>query len=266
MPSNFQPAESFYLLYYDLCRRLMKDGDEVIVRGKKTKELLGCMFVINPMAAHSGRHGFSDKFALTETLQVITGRGDIRQLADIAPQFPAMAPSYVTYGPRAAWQLQAVYDKLREDPFSRQAIVQIYQPEDLLKQYPETPCTISLQFLARPTSDGHMRLNLIATMRSNDIWYGTPIDVFMFTFLQRQMAASLEMGYGDYVHQAGSLHVYEEHWDKLEAHLEVNYNMEEPEELGVHLRPYAWNIVRVKASEVLNGERPGSTWIQGLKL
>lgn len=265
MPSFWPSADPFYVTYYELCRDLMSRAPEVVVRGKKTKELIASGFTVDPQQPLTGRAGFSDKFALTETLQVITGRGDIRQLAQIAPQFASMAPSYVTYGPRAAWQLQVIHDKLKADPLTRQAILQIYQPEDLYKPYPECPCTMSLQFLARPFQE-EIRLHLIATMRSNDIWFGTPTDVFMFTFLQRQMAASLGMLVGDYTHQAGSLHVYEEHWDKLEAHLEINSAMPAPPRLGLHLRPYGWDIVRVKASEVLEGERPGSTWIEGLKL
>lgn len=266
MPSFWPSADPFCVTYYELCRELMSRAPEVVVRGKKTKEIIASAFTIDPQQPLSGRAGFSDKFALTETLQVITGRGDIRQLSSIAPQFASMAPSYVTYGPRAAWQLQVIYEKLLADPLTRQAILQIYQPEDLYKPYPECPCTMSLQFLVRPDGEGNLRLHLIATMRSNDIWYGTPTDVFMFTFLQRQMAASLEMLVGDYTHQAGSLHVYEEHWDKLEAHLEINSAIENPPKLGLHLREYPWDVVRAKAHEVLDGERDGKTWIEGLKL
>lgn len=256
-PSGWQPAEPFDLTYRDLCSRVM-DGPEVEVRGLRTHELFGGSFTFDPMRPLSGRPGFSIRFALTETLQVIHGRGDIRQLAELAPQFPSMAPSYVTYGPRAAWQLQAVYDKLHLDLESRQAIVQIYQPEDLHKGYPDCPCTMSLQFLVRPDLEGELRLHLICTMRSNDIWFGTPIDVFMFTFLQRQMAASLRIKVGSYVHQAGSLHVYEQHYDKVRAMLAAPLPAEQPE---VQPYPsYPWAKVRLKAGEWLDGKIQATKW------
>jgi hypothetical protein len=262
---SYRPSEPFHQVYYALCKHLMSPkAQDVEVRGLKTKEMIGANFICDPHYPMTGRAGFSDIFALTETLQVVSGRGDMRQLKSLAPQFEKMAPTYVTYGPRIASQLQRVYEKLRDDPLSRQAVIVVYQGEDLYKSYPETPCTLTLQFLAREDWDGKMRLNLVATMRSNDVWYGTPTDVFMFTFIQRQMAASLEMLCGDYVHQAGSIHVYQEHWDKVEAHLETNYNMQSPEPLGLHLRPYPWEVVREKAAKWLDGEIKASTWVEGL--
>lgn len=240
------------------------DAPEVVVRGRRTRELIGGFFTFDPIYPICTRPGFSARFALTETLQVITGRGDLRQLAQLAPKFPSMAPSYVTYGPRVAWQLQSVYELLWDDPTSRQAIVQVYQPEDLHKSYPDCPCTMSLQFLLREDQEGVLRLHLIVTMRSNDIWFGTPIDVFMFTFLQRQMAASLRVSVGEYVHQAGSLHVYEEHWDQIYQLLG-----EHREPSRVAMLPYPplpWSRVRESAGRWLDGGLNGVLWEAGLDL
>lgn len=202
-------SRPFGEVYHDLCQNLLT-REEVEVRGLKTKEAVGAVFRVDPNFPEADRPQFSREFALTETLQVITGRGDLGQLSKIAPRFKSMAPSYVTYGPRIAWQLKQVFKKLSEDPTSRQSLVQVHTPDDLFKSYPETPCTLSLQFLARAD-----KLHLFVTMRSNDIWFGTPTDVFMFTFLQRHMARALDLYPGIYQHQAGSLHVYEEHWSQL---------------------------------------------------
>jgi thymidylate synthase len=268
MPSTSEVAlpssNSFGLVYPNLCRLVM-DGPVVEVRGKKTREIVGFNFVADPVYPLCTRPGFSARFALTETLQVICGRGDIRQLTELAPKFPLMAPSYVTYGPRAAWQLQFVYQMLWNDPTSRQAIVQIYQPEDLAKSYPDCPCTGSLQFLLREDQLGVLRLHLIVTMRSNDIWFGTPIDVFMFTFLQRQMAASLRVGLGQYVHQAGSFHAYEEHWDSIYGMLGENKDISQLPAM-IPYPPYDWKVVREKAGKWLDGEIQGTTWVAGLDL
>lgn len=256
-PNSWQPAEPFDTLYHELCRQVM-DADDVQVRGLNTKELFATRFSIDPMRPLCQRPGFSNRFALTETLQVIHGRGDVRQLAELAPAFPSMAPSYVTYGPRAAWQLQSVYNLLLNDLSSRQAIVQIYQPEDLHKGYPDCPCTMSLQFLVRPDLEGEFRLHLVTTMRSNDIWFGTPIDVFMFTFLQRQMAASLRVKCGHYTHQAGSLHVYEQHWDKVRTMLGTSRHFD-----SFQIPPYPeyeWKKVREKAGEWLDGKISAGKW------
>lgn len=204
-------SDPFPVVYKRLCQELLI-REEVEVRGIKTREAIGMMFRADPLFPEPDRPQFSKEFALTETLQVVTGRGDLGQLSKIAPRFKDMAPSYVTYGPRIAWQLKQVFQKLSVDRTSRQSLVQVHTPDDLFKSYPETPCTLSLQFLVR-----HDRLHLITTMRSNDVWFGTPTDVFMFTFFQRHMARALDCDLGIYQHQAGSFHVYEEHYDKLLA-------------------------------------------------
>ena len=266
MPSPSSRHDNFEDIYYRLLLTL-QDAPITDVRGLKTKEVCGHLFVGDPTYPFSNRTGFSERFALTETLQVITGRGDIRQLTELAPKFPSMAPSYVTYGPRVAWQLQRVYELLSHDPYSRQAVVVIYQGEDLHKGYPDCPCTLTLQFIARPKEDGKMYLNLLANMRSNDIWFGTPIDVFMFTFLQRQMAASLGMERGWYQHHTGSLHVYEQHWDAMDKMIYDSAGTEPPAPRTIgEYPPYAWKVVREKAGKWLDGEIAATMWAQDLQL
>lgn len=102
-------------------------------------------------------------------------------------------------------QWEMVKALLDEDPDTRQAVIHIKEPRDLLfNKTKDLNCTIALQFLIR---DG--KLNLITTMRSNDIWLGLPYDVFNFTCMQIQMAMELGIDVGRYYHNAGSLHLYE---------------------------------------------------------
>lgn len=201
----------FYHVYHELASRLISEGKDVEVRGQQTKELLGVTFTCHPFWPIADRPQFNERFSLMETLQVITGRGDLAHLRSIAPNFPKLAPSYVTYGPRLAWQLKAVVERLSADPLSRQAQIAVYTPEDFWKGYPDCPCTSTIQFLLRDN-----QLHCISTMRSNDIWFGTPTDVYMFAFFQREIARALSVEVGDYIHHAGSLHVYERHFDLLE--------------------------------------------------
>ena len=46
-------------------------------------------------------------------------------------------------------------------------------------------------------------------MRSNDIWFGLPYDIFQFTSLQILLSMELGVGIGTYTHICGSLHLYE---------------------------------------------------------
>jgi thymidylate synthase len=113
------------------------------------------------------------------------------------------------YGPRlldfdGVNQLDFVVSKLRSNPSSRQAVIQLYDHEDAVGHHNDIPCTCVLQYFVR---EG--RLCAVVYMRSNDAYLGLPHDVFAFTFLQELIARSLGVPLGSYVHVAGSFHVYE---------------------------------------------------------
>ena len=54
-------------------------------------------------------------------------------------------------------------------------------------------------------------------MRSNDVWWGLPYDVFQFTQLQLTLARLLDVAPGEYTHMVGSLHAYERDADGIDA-------------------------------------------------
>lgn len=247
-------GRGFAQVYRHLMAEVRMRGLHIGPRGEGTMELLGHQFSCSPDWPLALRPGWSEQFALTETAQVIAGRADIRQLRALAPQFEAMAPTYVTYGPRIAWQLRHVVEMLRADPGSRQAVVQVHEPGDTGKGYPEDPCTLSLQFLIRGG-----RLHLVVTMRSNDLWLGTPTDVYMFTLLQREMASVLGLHQGHYFHQAGSLHLYDRHRDREVPHLTDGTVIPERTSLGCE----TWEGVVAQAKSFLDGEEvlPWSGWL-----
>jgi thymidylate synthase len=113
------------------------------------------------------------------------------------------------YGPRlldfdGVNQLEFVISKLRGNPSSRKAVIQLYDHEDAVGKHIDIPCTCVLQYFVR---EGH--LCAVVYMRSNDAYYGLPHDIFAFTFLQELIARSVGVPLGSYVHVAGSFHVYE---------------------------------------------------------
>jgi thymidylate synthase len=67
----------------------------------------------------------------------------------------------------------------------------------------DAACASSLQFLIRGGA-----LDAVACMRSNDVIWGLPYDVFLFTFLQEMMATTLGVEVGVYHHFAASAHLY----------------------------------------------------------
>ena len=116
------------------------------------------------------------------------------------------------YGLRIIRFIHSVVHKLKKDKDSRQASVAIYRNGmDCWYEGKDTPCTLDLHFMIR-----NNKLDMTVMMRSNDIIWGVPYDVFMFTCLQEVIANELEIDVGDYVHFPISLHVYKKHYDMLD--------------------------------------------------
>ena len=111
-------------------------------------------------------------------------------------------------------QLQAVTWLLKKNPNTRQAVISMWNPGDLvhalLGDKKDIPCTTSLNFLIRKN-----KLYLTTTIRSNDVWLGFPYDVWCFTNLQILIADILGLELGWYQHQAMSLHVYDRNLKKF---------------------------------------------------
>jgi len=96
---------------------------------------------------------------------------------------------------------------LQTDPQTRRAVLYFDDATShFAPECPDAACANSLQFLLRAG-----KLDAIVAMRSNDVIWGLPYDVFLFTFLQELMARELECELGTYYHFAASLHLYERH-------------------------------------------------------
>ncbi|MFW5794547.1 MAG: thymidylate synthase [Bacillota bacterium] len=104
-------------------------------------------------------------------------------------------------------------ETLKKDPDSRQSIMLIWRQKDAhVVKTKDLPCTVYLQFFIR-----NNKLNMITNMRSNDIWLGTPNDIFCFTLLQEVVANDLSIDIGFYQHNAGSIHIYENSIEKIKS-------------------------------------------------
>ncbi len=113
------------------------------------------------------------------------------------------------YGPRLfEWeginQVLNVTSRLRANPVSRKAVIQLFDRHDIVEEHNDVACTCTLQLMIRGNS-----LHMFTHMRSNDVFKGFPHDVFCFTMLQEIIARSLSVEIGTYKHAVGSLHLYE---------------------------------------------------------
>lgn len=135
------------------------------------------------------------------------------------------------YGPRLLAyggfdQIAYVVERLKEDPSSRQAVIQLFDHDDVAAPHKHVPCTCTFQFLVRGG-----RMLMLTHMRSNDAFIGLPHDMFAFTMIQELVARSVGVPLGTYIHLVGSFHLYERDFKAAEAYLGEGWhsNMAMPE-------------------------------------
>jgi thymidylate synthase len=196
-----------------------------------TSEIIGASLVLkNPRARLSLSETRGKMFSvLGEFLWYLSKGNDLKFVEYYIPRYAKFnKPNQKGmidggYGPRLfnlhgkCDQVKNVIDRLKENSFSRRAVIQIFDGEDLVK-YPDVPCTCTLQFFVR-----NEKLHMVTYMRSNDAYRGFPHDVFAFTMLQEIIARSLAVDLGYYYHNVGSLHLYKNDKKDVEKYFKEGY-------------------------------------------
>ena len=213
--SNFQDA---YLAELDLT--FNEPEYRNAPRGFSSSERLGVSFTITDavqrhVALPARRANLI--FCFAEALWYLAGTNDLSFISYYAPGMTKYSADGRTlqgtaYGPRifnyprvALDQWAGIRTVLREDPDSKRAVIQIFDPVELRESNNiDVACTLALQFLIR---DG--ALCTVGFMRANDAFRGMVSDIFSFTMLQELMARQLGVPVGTYHHQVGSMHVYD---------------------------------------------------------
>ena len=160
------------------------------------------------------------RFMVAEWLWMSFGRNDLATLAQYNSQMSRFSDDGLTltgaYGPHIVAHKDWVLDRLRRDPMTRQAVLEIKRP--YLEHTKDEPCTLSLQFLCR---DGE--LHCIANMRSSDVWLGVPYDAFAFSQIQNALTGELGVNRGWTSIRMGSSHLYEVNAPAAQELLEERY-------------------------------------------
>ena len=196
-------------------RHVLEHGEIVMPRGMKTRECRGRTISfpaeLNIVSIPERRLNYS--FMVAEFVWMILGRNDAPSISyfnkNIAPYSDDGVTFDGAYGPKIVDQMPYIIKSLKSDADSRQALLTIWRERPGKSK--DIPCTISMQFFVR---SGHVEMDTY--MRSNDLWLGMPYDIFNFTMLQRYVAARLGLPVGTYRHHVGSMHIYEQHWDKAQ--------------------------------------------------
>ena len=201
-------------------------------RGMKIKEKLNHSFKIgmeDPIITIPERK-LSYSFMFGEAAWMLSGRNDVASVAKYVDGVKRFSDDGVTffgaYGPKIITQTSYIIDTLIKDNDSRQAVINIWRENP--RSSKDIPCTLSLQFLLREASN-ELWLHTIASMRSNDAWLGTPYDTFNFSAISFYIICwlnfhGLECKLGELNIQAGSRHLYENDFIKLDNIFKSNYD------------------------------------------
>lgn len=204
-------------LMHVVMEALLDDSTKVVPKPTKgdCRELIAVSLELtNPRARVSRSLTRGRLFsALGELAWYLTGSANTEQIVYYIPQYAKQdvdGSIFGGYGPRlfdfdGVDQVKYVIGLLRANPSSRRAVIQLFDHDDVTERRSEVPCTCTLQYLLRAG-----KLHAVTYMRSNDVYWGMPHDVFCFTMLQELIARSLSVELGSYHHLVGSLHLYDD--------------------------------------------------------
>ena len=214
-------GRTFAEVYDKLLLNLLEEGKKVSPRGMLTKELMQETFCIedpNSSLIYIPGRNFSLVHAIHESFLIFCDDNHVKVAGYFNKNIEQFSDDgetlYGSYGHRIATKMQGVLDKLKEDHDTRQALLTIHRVDDSIVKTKDPPCTITLQFTIRDE-----KLNMHVYMRSNDIVWCTPYDVFVFTTIQKVFANTLGIPVGKYYHTATSLHMYERDFEKCREYI-----------------------------------------------
>ena len=117
-----------------------------------------------------------------------------------------------TYHQRLEKQIPMVIRELARNPFTRRDNMTTWLPEtDIMSEDP--PCLQRIWYRCTE-ENGKIKLNCSVSMRSNDAFKASFMNMFAFIMLQRRVAEQLsdaigrKVGLGQYIHYADSYHIY----------------------------------------------------------
>jgi thymidylate synthase len=231
-PLAFQSIDEIQLYYLE---KLFKNGEYVITRDFKTLELFNVNFCLtNPRNRTTNiiSRKWNLSLALGEFAWHLSGSNNLDFITYYAREWKNFSADGLRidqscYGHKIFGdsksnksQWSKLVELLKTDKYSRRAVLNLYDSQTGLDYFAkDIACACILQFLIRDN-----KLNLIVTMRSNDIIWGLPYDIYLFTMLQELLSLELEVDLGNYYHNIGSFHIYEHHFPLGEQMLNENYS------------------------------------------
>ena len=205
----FRNANEAYEYIHD---KILQEGIEF----GDTKALFNVGFYITDpkdRKIYNRERKWLEEYAEAEWQWYLSGNPSVDKLGDIYGKIPtiwdkmAEAEGNVNSNYGYQWkrndQIDYVFDLLKNNPNTRQAVITILDMKEHDTFTFDTPCTYAIQFTIV-----HGRLDMCVTMRSNDLWYGFCNDQYQFSRLQALMAFRLKIEPGVYYHFVHNMHLY----------------------------------------------------------
>lgn len=165
-------------------------------------------------------------FHVIEAMAMLAGENSVRLMAHFAKNMESFSDNgrdyNAFYGTRArvTWgdQLDAVIVELINNPTSRQAVVQLWDPADLTKKTKDKACNLELLFRVTPWHT----VEMTTFNRSNDAVLGgvTGANIVHLSFFHEYVACGVGLPMGSWWHISNNLHAYVDHpkWQLMSAY------------------------------------------------
>lgn len=226
-------GKDFDEVFFKTCCDINDFGIETKPRDQKIKELLDYTYTIkNPLSSilSNPHRKISKKYIKAEIEWYKSGDRSIEKIKEYSQMWDIVCNPNKTvnsnYGYFIWKQLTGgktqedwVVESLIKDKDSRQAIINFNQPEHKYESNKDFVCTISAQFFIRRIENVDKLICKI-NMRSQDFIFGAGNDVGFFAYAQYRILNRLKSTYpdldiGSLITNAGSLHIYERHFEML---------------------------------------------------
>ena len=115
--------------------------------------------------------------------------------------------------------MNKVLKGLKDDPFGRRHIINMYQYSDLNESKGLHPCAYETLWSVRKV-DGEYYLDMTLTQRSNDYVMAGYINKIQYVALQMMVASHVGYKVGKFCHLVQNLHIYDRHMDAVKEILD----------------------------------------------
>ena len=217
--------------YLTLLQHILKEGTQKTDRtGTGTKSCFGYQMRFNlqegfPLVTTKKVHL---KSIIHELLWFLKGDTNIKYLkehgvriwdewadanGDLGPVYGKQWRSWEGADGVVVDQISELIEQIKKTPDSRRLIVSAWNVGDL-KKMALMPCHNMFQFYV---TDGKLSCQLY--QRSADVFLGVPFNIASYALLTMMIAQVCGLGYGDFVHSFGDVHLYNNHFEQAELQL-----------------------------------------------